>query len=114
MYARVALKAVVVRLFGLAGTAAARPKPREKPAGTRPTGTITKASENAITVKAESGNNTVEHDGDTAVVVDGAAATWGDLKVGQRVRVTWDVSTGVAQRVEAGGPATAPADDAPK
>ena len=81
MYARVALTAVVALLFGLAGTTAAKPKAKEKPAGALLTGTITKASEKAITVKAELGNNTVEHDGDTAVVVDGGPAKWGDLKV---------------------------------
>ena len=114
MYARVALAAVIALLFGLAGTTAAKPKPAEKPAGTLLAGTITRASEKTITVKAELGNNTVEHDGATAVVVDGAAAKWADLKVGQQVRVTWDVSTGIARRVEVGVPATAPADDAPK
>ena len=100
---RLTFAAVLAVSFAFAGATLAKPGELA--------GTIVKVSEKMITVKADLGNSTIEHDEDTTVVIDGSKATWADLKVGQQVMVTFSVSTGIAHKVQVGA---APDEDAPK
>lgn len=65
-------------------------------------GTISKITDKLITVSTELGSETLEKEDDTVVVIDGATATWTELKVGQQAMVSLKGATNVATKVQVG------------